>query len=400
MRIVAQPFYLPLPAAPRAFDFPEPSAEARRHSGRLSASICKEIGASGGWISFARFMEMALYAPGQGYYVAGAVKLGKAGDFVTAPEISPLFGRTLARQVAQVLELSGGDGVLELGAGSGAMAADVLAELRTMDRLPRRYLLLETSPQLAKRQRHTLRHSQSALDDRIQWINALPGNFEGVIIANEVLDALPVHLVAWRKDGLYERGVSCSDGFVWKERLLQPGELRSAAENIAAAPDYVSEISLLAPALVRSLAASLHRGALLFIDYGFGRREYYHPQRAHGTLMCHYRHLAHDDPFLLPGLQDVTSHVDFTAVAEAGIEAGMELLGYTTQAQFLINSGISGLLEQQPELTFAAHFARTAGVQRLLSPAEMGELFKVIALGRGIERPLIGFTSGDKSRLL
>jgi len=394
-----------LPAAPRALDLPEPSAEARRHSDRLSASIRNEIAASDGWISFARFMEMALYAPGQGYYVAGATKFGEAGDFVTAPEISPLFGRTLARQVAQVLELSGGDGVLELGAGSGAMAVDVLHELRTIDRLPRRYLILETSPQLAQRQRHTLQHRQSVLDDRIhddriQWIDALPENFDGVIIANEVLDALPVHLVAWRGDGLYERGVSWSDGFVWEERLLQPGALRSAADNIAAVPEYVSEISLLAPALVRSLSASLHRGALLFIDYGFGRREYYHPQRAHGTLMCHYRHLAHDDPFLLPGLQDVTSHVDFTAVAQAGIEAGMELLGYTTQAQFLINSGISGLLEQQPEPTSAVHFARTAGVQKLLSPAEMGELFKVIALGRGIDRPLIGFTSGDKSRLL
>jgi SAM-dependent MidA family methyltransferase len=389
-----------LPAAPHAFELPEPSAEARRHSERLSVSIRNEIAASDGWISFARFMERALYAPGQGYYVAGAAKLGEAGDFITGPEISPLFGKTLARQVAQVLELSGADCVLELGAGSGAMAADVLDELRTIDRLPRRYLILETSPQLAERQRHTLQHRQPVLNDCVQWIDALPENLEGVVIANEVLDALPVHLVAWRRDGVYERGVSWKNGFVWEERLLQPGALRSAAEMIAVAPDYASEISLLAPALVRSLSAVLHRGGLLLIDYGFGRREYYHPQRSHGTLMCHYRHLAHDDPFLLPGLQDVTAHVDFTAVAQAGIETGMDLLGYTTQAQFLINSGITGLLEQQPEPSSAAHFARTAGVHKLLSPAEMGEIFKVIALGRGIDAPLIGFTSGDKSRLL
>jgi SAM-dependent MidA family methyltransferase len=389
-----------LPAAPSAPDFPDISAEARVHSDRLCASIRNEIAAAHGWITFARFMEMALYAPGQGYYLAGAAKIGKAGDFVTAPEISPLFGRTLARQIAQGLQLSGSDAVLELGAGSGAMAADVLEELHSLDRLPRRYLILETSPQLAQRQRQTLQQRQPALNDRMEWINALPENFAGVVIANELLDALPVHLVAWRRTGLHERGVGWKDGFVWKERLLQPGALRSAAETIAVAPEYVSEISLVAPALVRSLSASLHRGVLLFIDYGFGRREYYHPQRSHGTLMCHYRHLAHDDPFFLPGLQDVTAHVDFSAVAQAGMETGMDLLGYTTQAQFLINSGITGLLEQQPELASAAHVVRTAGVQKLLSPAEMGELFKVIALGRGIDGPLIGFTSGDKSRLL
>jgi len=345
-------------------------------------------------------MEMALYAPGQGYYVAGAAKLGEAGDFVTAPEISALFGRTLAHQVAQVLEFSGADAVLELGAGSGTMAADVLGELRNIDRLPRRYVILETSPQLVQRQRDTLWRRQPALNDRIQWVTALPENLDGVVIANEVLDALPVHLVAWRRDGLHERGVSWKDSFVWEERLLQPGALRSAAEAIGAAPDYLSEISLLAPGLVRSLSNTVRRGALLLIDYGFGRREYYHPQRSRGTLMCHYRHLAHDDPFFLPGLQDVTAHVDFTAIAQAGMESGMDLLGYTTQAQFLINSGIIGWMEQQPERSSAARIAHTAGVQKLLSPAEMGELFKVIALSRGIEGPLMGFTSGDKSRLL
>ncbi len=400
MGIVAQPFCASaLPTPPLAVGLPEPSEDARRHSDRLSQLIRDEIESGGGWISFARFMELALYAPGLGYYVAGATKLGGDGDFVTAPEISPLFGRTLARQIAELLERTDGN-ALELGAGSGAMAADMLGELQTLDRLPRRYLILETSPQLAERQRQTLQQRQPALKDRIEWISASPENFDGVIIANEVLDALPVHLVAWRKKGLFERGVGWTDGFAWSERILQPGTLRSAAEAIGAEADYVSEISLVAPALVRSLSASLRKGALLLIDYGFGRREYYHPQRAQGTLMCHYRHRAHDEAFFLPGLQDLTAHVDFTAVAEAGIDVGLNILGYTTQAQFLINSGITGLLERHAGDAPVARFALTAGVQKLLSPAEMGELFKVIALGRGIDGPLLGFASGNKSRLL
>lgn len=400
MGIVAQPLYVSaLPTPHSGPDMPAPSDDARRHSDRLGEAIRKEIDTSDGWIGFDRFMEMALYAPGLGYYVAGAAKLGSDGDFVTSPEISPLFGRTLARQIAELIERTGGD-VLELGAGSGTMAADVLGELQNVDRLPRRYLILETSPQLVERQQRTLQQRQPALTGRIEWIGALPEHFDGAVIANEVLDALPAHLVAWRRDGLYERGVSWKEGFVWSERPLRPGTLRSAAEAIGAEPDYVSEISLVAPALVHCLSAALRKGALLFVDYGFGRREYYHPQRSLGTLMCHYRHRAHDDPFFLPGLQDLTAHVDFTAVAEAGIDAGLNILGYTTQAHFLVNSGITQLLEQQYADAATSRFALTSGVQKLLSPAEMGELFKVIALGRNIDGPLIGFTSGDKSRLL
>ena len=400
MGIVAQPLRVPpLPTPPPGPDLPAPSADARAHSDRLIQAIRKEIEAAGGWIGFARFMEMALYAPALGYYVAGATKLGSDGDFVTAPELSPIFSMTLGRQIAELVERTGGD-VMELGAGSGVMAADVLGELRNINCLPRRYRILETSPQLAQRHRRTLQHRQTALMDRLEWISALPENFDGAIVANEVLDALPVHLVAWRKNGLFERGVSWQDGFVWSERPLPPGALHDAAQAIGAQADYVSEISLLAPALVRSLSVALRNGAMLLIDYGFGRREYYHPQRSRGTLMSHYRHRAHDDPFFLPGLQDLTAHVDFTAIAEAGIDSGMTMLGYTTQAQFLVNCGITGLLEEHSAAPAAARFALTAGVQKLLSPAEMGELFKVIALGRGIDGPLIGFASGDKSRLL
>jgi SAM-dependent MidA family methyltransferase len=400
MGIVAQPLHVSALLTPHSGpDLPAPSDDARRDSVRLTETIRKEIEAGGGRIDFARFMELALYAPGQGYYVAGAAKLGGEGDFVTAPEISPLFARTLARQIAELLERTGGD-VLELGGGSGILATDLLLELRSLDRLPRRYLMLEISPQLAQRQQSTIERRLPELATRIEWLTALPENFEGVVIANEVLDALPVHLVAWRQDGLYERGVGWKDGFVWSERPLPPGALRDAAEAAGVEAETISEISLAAPALVRTLSGALRKGALLLIDYGFGRREYYHPQRSRGTLMCHYRHRAHDDPFFLPGLQDLTAHVDFTVVAEAGIDAGLKLLGYTTQAQFLINSGITQLLEQQSEDAAASRFALTAGVQKLLSPAEMGELFKVIALGRGICGPLIGFASGDKSRLL
>ncbi len=400
MGIVAQPFHVPaLSTILRGPDLPGPSDDARRHSDRLSETIRREIDAADGWIGFARFMELALYAPGQGYYVAGAAKFGGEGDFVTAPEISPLFARTLARQIAELLERSGGD-VLELGAGSGKLATDLLLELRSLGCLPRRYLILEISPQLAQRQQSTIARRLPELATRIEWLTALPEDIEGVVIANEVLDALPVHLVAWHQDGLYERGVAWEDAFSWSERPLPAGALHDAAEVAGVESGYISEISLVAPALVRTLSGALRKGALLLIDYGFGRREYYHPQRSTGTLMCHYRHRAHDDPFFWPGLQDLTAHVEFTAVAEAGIDAGLHLLGYTTQAQFLINCGITQLLEQKPADAAGLPFALTAGVQKLLSPAEMGELFKVIALGRGIDGPLIGFASGDKSRLL
>lgn len=388
-----------MPTQSNGTELPEPAADARLHSDRLTALIREDIRAAGGWITFARFMELALYAPGFGYYVAGAAKLGADGDFVTAPEISSLFGRTLARQLAQLLE-TGNDEVLELGAGSGVMAADALGELHALDRLPRRYLILEPSPQLAQRQRETLRRKQPALCDRVEWLATLPENLNGVIVGNEVLDALPVHVVAWRRAGLFERGVSWQDGFAWVEQPLAPGELHRVAESIDVAEDYVSEISLAGPALVRSLAGALRRGALLLVDYGFGQREFFHPQRSTGTLMCHYRHRAHTDPFFLPGLQDVTAHVDFTAIAGAGIDAGLKLHGYTTQAHFLINCGITGLLEAPAEGDSVARYAAMAGAQKLLSPAEMGELFRVIALSRGVHVPLIGFASGDKSRLL
>ena len=377
-----------------------PSPHAFAHSRKLVELIAAEIEQAGGWIRFDKYMELCLYAPGLGYYAGGATKLGGAGDFVTAPEISPLFSRTLARQVGEVLATSGGD-VLELGAGSGRMAADMLRRLDELGQLPERYAILEVSADLAARQKERLQTLDADLAARVVWIDGIPASFRGVIIANEVLDALPVHLVTWRDDGVFECGVTWRNGaFAWEDRLSGDSVLLLEAQRLSPQPPYLSEISLAAPALMRTLAASLERGAVLLVDYGFGEREYYHPQRDHGTLMCHYRHHAHDDPFFTPGLQDITSHVDFTAIARAAQQAGLDLLGYTTQAQFLINLGITDLMALASPENAANYLPLAAQAQKLLSPAEMGELFKVIAFGRGLQTPLTGFGSGDKSRLL
>jgi SAM-dependent MidA family methyltransferase len=377
-----------------------PRADTLAHSRRLVELIAAEIVRSVGWIGFDRYMQLALYAPGLGYYAGGATKLGGAGDFVTAPEISSLFSRTLARQVAEVLSVSGGD-VLELGAGSGRMAADMLQALAESGPLPGRYLVLEVSAELAARQKQRLQELRPQLASRVAWIDRTPTAFRGVIVCNEVLDALPTHLILWGESGICERGVGwAGNAFVWDDRPLTEDWLLAQARRLNAPPPYLSEVGRLGPALVGTLANVLERGALLLIDYGFGEREYYHPQRNHGTLMCHFRHRAHADPFFLPGLQDITSHVDFTAVTRAGTDAGLELLGYATQAQFLINLGITDLMARAAAEDEAAYLPLAAQAQKLLSPAEMGELFKVIALGRGIDRALEGFRSGEMSRLL
>lgn len=403
---------------------PSPTPEAARHSAQLAEFIQHDIAAhcdaetKRGWISFARYMELALYAPGLGYYTAGAHKFGAAGDFITAPELSPLFGRTLARQAAEVMA-SSAPHILELGAGSGKLAADMLAELEKSGSLPDSYAILEVSADLRARQQNTLRARLPHLMERIHWLDELPENFSGAIIANEVLDALPVHLVHWRDGAVSERGVTLSDdGFIWQDRDIADGDvaLLRAAQQISVPDGYVSEICLAACGLVNSLANCLEQGVMLFIDYGFGAREYYHPQRSSGTLMCHYRHHAHDDPFFLPGLQDITAHVNFTGIAECGIDAGLELLGYTSQAFFLINCGIAELLQDTSPENLRDYLPLSAQLQKLTSPAEMGELFKVIALGKkpvpnpstrlrtgsgeGKAYPLSGFTRGDLTRLL
>jgi SAM-dependent MidA family methyltransferase len=385
---------------PRDPGLPQPSPEALAHSQALVRSIAREIEAADGWIDFARYMERALYAPGLGYYAGGAAKFGGEGDFVTAPELSPLFAMTLARQVAAVLAQAPGE-VLELGAGSGRMAADLLSALDDLGRLPQRYCILEPSTGLRARQQARIAQLSSRLAQRVEWLERLPEAVCGAVLANEVLDALPVHLVVWGDDGIFERGVAWRDGRLgFEDRPLPDGALLAHARRLGPPVPYVGEIALAAPALVRSLAERLVQGVLLFVDYGFGEAEYYHPQRARGTLMCHYRHRAHDDPFFLPGLQDITAHVNFSAVARAGVQAGLALLGYTTQSHFLINLGITELLARTPAEQAGRYLPLAAQAQRLLSPSEMGELFKAIALGRGLASGLSGFARGDLGRLL
>jgi SAM-dependent MidA family methyltransferase len=379
---------------------PLPSPEAQAHSNHLRDLIHQDILRQGGWIPFSRFMELALYAPGMGYYNAGARKFGAAGDFVTAPEISSLFGRTLARQLIEIMEQSTPH-IIELGAGSGKLALDILSELERQNSLPDRYDILEVSADLRERQQALLQARLPHLINRVHWLDVPPDIISGVLIANEVLDALPVHLVRWSDGIIFERGVaSKAENFVWQERLLESSMLLQIAQQIKVPDDTLSEVSLAVRGLVSSLSERLHEGVLLFIDYGLGGREYYHPQRTQGTLMCHYRHHAHDDPFFLPGLQDITAHVDFTAVAESAIDAGVHLYGYTTQAYFLINSGITDLLAETNSENIRDYLPLSAQLQKLTSPAEMGELFKIIALGKGVNMPLCGFVSGDKSRLL
>jgi len=379
---------------------PAPGAEAAQHSATLTESICNEIQAQGGWISFARYMELALYAPGLGYYTAGSHKLGEAGDFVTAPELSPLFGRTVARQAVEIMAGSAPN-ILELGAGSGKLALDMLTELERLGQLPDRYSILEVSADLRERQQNLLREKLPHLHGKIHWLDALPEKFSGAIIANEVLDALPVHLLHWRDSAISERGVAWgAHGFIWEERAITDATLLDVAEQLIVPDNYVSEVCMAARGLVESLAQRLEQGAMVFVDYGFGAGEFYHPQRSCGTLMCHYRHHAHDDPFFFPGLQDITAHVNFTDIAECGIDAGLELMGYTSQAFFLINNGIAELMQEVSPENLGEYLPISGQVKKLTSPAEMGELFKVIALGKKMANPLTGFASGDLSRLL
>lgn len=373
----------------RAAELPPPDPQALAASRALLDLLSGELAGAGNWISFARYMELALHAPGLGYYAGGARKLGPGGDFTTAPEMSPLFGRTLARQAKNLL--LPGEAILEFGAGSGALAAAVLEEVDVP------YLILETSPDLRDRQRQRLGKSA-------QWLDRLPQNFRGVMLANEVLDAMPVHVLAWTPDAVLERGVCANEGqLAWSDRPAEGVVLAAARSLPVAAPvegRYQTELALLARLWLRSLGRILERGALLVFDYGFPEREYFHPQRAMGTLACHYRHHVHADPFYLPGLQDLTAHVDFSALARAARDGGLEVLGYASQAHFLVNCGITGLLEAEDPSDIARYLPAASAVQKLLSPSEMGELFKVLAVGKGVSGPLPGFASGDRTHAL
>lgn len=379
---------------------PIPNAEALAHSRRLAALIQDRILQQQGWISFADFMRMALYEPQLGYYSGGAKKFGMGGDFVTAPEISPLFAQALARQVAQVLAETQGD-ILELGAGTGRLAVDMLLALQELGQLPEQYFILEVSAHLRQVQQENIRAAlPEELANCVVWLDTLPSNFTGIIIGNEVLDAIPVHLIHRTAQGLCERGVSFDKDFIWQDKPLSSGSLYEAVDALSLPEGYLTEICPAASGLIASLALTLERGVILMVDYGFPAHEYYHPQRNSGTLMCHYQHHAHPDPLMNVGLQDITSHVDFTRIAQAGVDAGLELSGFCSQAQWLMNCGILDLLSQVSPKDMARYAPLAAAAQKLLSPAEMGDLFKVIAFTRQFDAPLLGFSAGDKCHTL
>lgn len=384
---------------------PKPSSQAQVLSQQLAHLIQQKIKDNNGWVDFASFMHMALYTPNLGYYSGGANKFGLAGDFVTAPEISPLFAKTLALQAAQILVATQGRGltsnILELGAGTGKLAADLLLQLQQLNQLPRQYFILEVSNHLRQIQLETLQAKLAQdLLVRVVWLEQLPENFVGLILGNEVLDALPVDLIYQTEQGLCERGIAFEQEFVWQDKPLTAGHLHDAASALVLPQDYLTEICLSATGLMNSLAACLKQGVILMLDYGFGAAEYYHPQRNQGTLMCHFQHFAHTNPLINVGLQDITAHVDFTAIAEAGVTQGLALAGYCNQASFLMNCGILTILAQASPSDMAAYAPQAAAAQKLLSPAEMGELFKVIAFSKNFDEPLIGFKSGDKAHAL
>ncbi len=379
-------------------DLPLPDPDARAHSGRVVAHIREAIARADGWIPFARYMDLALYAPSLGYYAAGATKLGTAGDFVTAPELSPLFAAALATQVAAILAATERREVVELGAGDGRLAADLLNVLSARDALPTRYAILEPSPDLRERQRATIAREGVAHAARVEWLDALPGTIDGAVIANEVLDALPIHVIARRGADWFEQGVTwdkSSNAFSWQARPADPRLAAAAARRFPAEGDYSSEINPAAEALVADVGTRIVRGAALFVDYGFPTTELYHPQRHEGTLMCHYRHRVHQDPFAWPGLTDITAHVDFTAMAAAGERAGLAVAGFAAQAPFLVGCGILDALAGVGAPESTTYIKAAAAVQKLLSPAEMGELFKVLALAKATDIAWPGFSLVD-----
>ena len=379
-----------MPNASVRADLPEPNAEELAHSERLAALIRGEIRSADGALDFSRYMELALYAPGLGYYSAGAAKFGAAGDFVTAPELGFVFARCLARALAPTLRETRGD-ILELGPGSGALAAELLAELERLDALPARYLLLERSADLRERQQQRILRDCPRLHARCVWLDAPPTQpWRGALIANEVVDALPVRAFVLRDDEISASAVGVDgDGrFIWRE-IPADAALCAAAKRIiadaAALPrPYISEVCTLLAPWFAEVARTLEAGMAWFIDYGYSRADFYSPQRATGTLRCHWRHRAHDDPLILPGLQDITAHVDFDALIEAGTDAGFEVAALESQTQFLIRHGLDEVFAEAYARAAdeAARYALAQQVKRLTLPEQMGEAFKVLRLRR------------------
>ncbi|WP_107928472.1 class I SAM-dependent methyltransferase [Neisseria animaloris] len=372
---------------------PAPSATAAASSQALQNLIAEEIRQNGNFIPFSRFMELALYAPHYGYYTGGAHKIGAAGDFITAPTLSPLFGQTLARQLTSLLPQTAGN-IYEFGAGTGELAATLLQQLS--DGL-NNYYIIEISNELAERQKqHILKKAPHAVEKAIH-LTELPKQLDGIIIGNEVLDAMPCEIVKREHGSFWQMGVSLENqSFIQTARpLVQEELLKAAAEYFPAPEPYTSELHPTQHAFIRTLAEKLVRGAMIFIDYGFDADQYYHPQRHMGTFIGHYRHHTVHDPFFHIGLTDLTAHVNFTDIALAGTDGGLDLIGYTAQAHFLLNLGITEMLAQTAAPDSAEYIRETAAVNKLLGQHEMGELFKVIAFGRNIDVDWQGFMFGD-----
>lgn len=368
----------------------DPAAKALSEA--LLSKIKSEIQQHGP-MSFARYMEMALYEPGLGYYRNALTKIGKLGDFVTAPVISPLFSYCLANQCEEILMACGGGDILEFGAGTGVMAAHILLALAEKKALPDHYYILEVSGSLKSVQAETIQAIVPMHADRVVWLTALPDTpLQGVVLANEVLDAMPVHQFIFQ-EGIHERVVDLEK----EELVFRNGNQKNetlvseiAQYDIAFSEGYASEINLYLKPWIKSIADSFEKGAILLIDYGFPRHEYYHPDRSMGTVMCHYQHRSHADPFMLPGLQDITAHVDFTSVAEAADENGLTVAGFTHQSSFLMNCGLLSFINEG--IDEKARFLQNQQILQLTLPSEMGELFKVIGLTKNMHSALMGFS--------
>ena len=367
---------------------PDPDPQSAAHSARVAAYVSNRIADAGGAISFAEYMHHVLYAPGLGYYSAGTTKFGAGGDFITAPEVSPVFGRVLARQCAEAMSATDTTEVLEFGAGTGRLAVDLIGKLAEFDAVPRRYRIVEVSAELRERQRALLEAQRPEHAGRVEWLDGMPESYAGVVVANEVLDAMPVERFIRREDEVGQVCVAdAGDRFVLTERPA-PDFLVRAVEDIErelgySLPDgYVSEVNPAAPAWIAELAGSLEGGFVFLFDYGVSRREYYAPGRSDGWLRCHFRHLAHDDPLLLPGIQDLTAWVDFTSVAGAAVDNGLAVAGYVSQAQFLLAGGLDLELSGMTELPIDAQLELSRQVKLLTLPTEMGENFKCLGLSR------------------
>lgn len=375
---------------------PDPPEELKQLSKKLSGLISAVIRDQGP-IPFQNYMDMALYQPGLGYYSAGLHKLGESGDFITAPEMGSLFAGCLARQVTEVAEELGTYDIIEIGAGSGRLTQDILQWLPP-DKLPERYIILDRSADLRQVQKNRFENLPDMLRNRISWLDQPPETpWQGVLLANEVIDALAVERFEITPAGVQQLCVKEESGsFTWSTRPA-PSELADRVNRlgIEAAPGYRSEINLHLAPWLRGLTTEMQQGLALFIDYGYPRREYYLPQRKDGTLMCHYRHRAHDDAFFWPGLQDITAWVDFTALAEAAIECGLEVEGYANQAMFLMGCGLEQVLAAQVETSDDAGVALNAQARQLTLPGMMGERFQVMGLGRGLQSSLAGFSLQD-----